>query len=103
MARSRAERGHIGREAWGLKEKERKEGGRKDGREKWREGRKEGREERMREGGSQDGRREGREGKKRMKEEREEGGWRGERANRISYRVMLTEFPRDERTDVLLG
>lgn len=26
MARSRAERGHIGREAWGLKKKERKEG-----------------------------------------------------------------------------
>jgi len=98
MARSRAERGHIGREAWGLKKKERKEGG---GR--WK-GEMEGREKRRKRGENEGRRKPGqKERRKRRKEEREEGGWQGERANRISYRVMLTEFPQDGRTDVLLG
>lgn len=63
-----------------------------------------GREKRRKRGENEGRRKPGqKERRKRRKEEREEGGWQGERANRISYRVMLTEFPQDGRTDVLLG
>lgn len=76
------------REICGLREKERKEGGGKMEEKKWR-----GKKERKR----------SREAGEKEKNESRKGGVGRQGANGISHRAVLTGFPQDGLTDVLLG